>query len=65
MDVIIDFVVDFQWTQQSKDFVIVIVGRLFKMTHFITFHNTIDASYIVDLYFREKVCLHGVLETST
>ena len=41
----------------------VIVDRLSKMAHFIRCYKTGDAIYIVDLYFKEIIRLHGVPKT--
>ena len=41
----------------------VIVDRFSEMAHFILCYKTDDASYIVDLYFREIIRLHVVPKT--
>jgi len=34
-----------------------------KMTHFITYNNADDGTYIVELYFKEVMRLHGIPES--
>lgn len=46
------------------DFIFVLMDRFFRMAHFIPYHKTSGASYIANLYFKEVVCLHGILKTS-
>lgn len=49
----------------AKEFVITMVDHLSKMIHFMPCHKKIDTLHIVDLYFREVVCFHGVLKIIT
>lgn len=50
-------------SKKGWDNIFIIVDRFSKMAHFITYHKTDDATYIVDLFFCEVVRLHGVLKT--
>lgn len=54
----------FPQTERGMDFIFVLMDRFFRMAHFIPYHKTSGASYIANLYFKEVVCLHGILKTS-
>ena len=46
--------------QRSKDSIMVVVDRFSKIAHFVSYNKTVDASHMVDLYFREIVRLHRI-----
>lgn len=50
-------------SQRRKDSIFIVVNRFNKMTHFISWNKTYDASKLADLYFKEIVRLHGVPKT--
>jgi hypothetical protein len=55
-----DFALGLLRSKKGRDYIFIVVDRLFKMMHFIACHKIDDVSHITNLLFREIVCLHGI-----
>jgi hypothetical protein len=60
----VNFVLGLHRSRKGSNSIFVVVDRSSKITHFISCHNTDDATYITDLFFRDIVRLHGVPRSS-
>jgi len=54
------FIVDMPRTNKHHDVILVIVDRLIKSAHFLAIKVTFTNEYLVDIYLKEIVRLHGI-----
>lgn len=55
-----DFVLGLSRGSRNKDSIIVVIDRFSKVTHFVSCRKTLNATIIVDLYFKEIIRFHGI-----
>ena len=58
-----DFVLGLPRSKWGRDSIFIVVDRFSKMAHFIVCHKTDDATNVVDFFFKEIFCFHGVPRT--
>jgi hypothetical protein len=58
-----DFVLGLPNISRQHDFILVIVDRLTKTTHFLLVHTTHRAERYAEIYIDQIVCLHGIPRT--
>lgn len=60
---IIDFILRLPHTLRRHDSIMIVLVHFSKMTHFILFFKTSDASHVAHLYFNKVVHLHGLAKS--
>jgi len=60
VDVSMDFILGLPKTQRNKDLIFVVGDRSSKTTYFLSCNKTTNATYIMELYFKEVTKLHGI-----
>jgi hypothetical protein len=58
-----DFITKFPRTRKQHDYIMVVVDKLTKATHFIPMKITHKETNVADIYMREVTRLHGIPKT--
>ena len=59
-DFSLDFAMGFPRKQRNKNSIMVVVNRFSKMSYFVPYNKTNDASHMAKLYFKKTIELHGI-----
>lgn len=63
VDISMNFILGLPRSKRGHDSIFVVIDRVSKITHFIPCHEINDALYIVSLFFKKIVRLHGISRT--
>ena len=61
MNFVIEFSASRDWNEAVYDFILVVVNRFTKMTHYVSITKTISAKNLTEIFMREIIKLHDIL----
>ena len=60
VDISVDFILGLPKISKGMNSIFVVMDCFSKIAHFIPCHKVDDVCHIVNLFFKEVICLHGL-----